>query len=305
MKKFILKGCCFLLPFLIFGIYLEYGLSKYPNSYMTKKNDISQNLQNIEVLILGTSHALNGLNPRFFSQKTFNLANASQSIYYDKALLDLYIDKLPKLKTVILSVSYFSFWYQLEGSTEDWRKYFYYQFFNIPNKSINELESKAWAKTILYSPKKTLDIALQNFKAEENKFYYQGWNGTDTTSMNISISDTKQRIDFHHSIMMEENIRQNTKYIHEITTKLQKNNIRVIIIYMPVYETYYEQMLPKYTNINDNIIRKLTSQYQISYYNYSKNHNYNRLDFHNSDHLSFIGAEKFSKLVDSLIIQTK
>jgi hypothetical protein len=305
MKKFILKCCCFLLPFLIFGTYLEYGLSKYPNSYLVKKDDISQNLQNIEVLILGTSHALNGLNPRFFSQKTFNLANASQSIYYDKALLDLYIDKLPKLKTVILSVSYFSFWYQLESSPEDWRKYFYYQYLNIPNQSINNLEFKAWSSIVLYSPKKTLDIALQNFKVEENKLYYQGWNGTDTAIAEISMSDTKKRIDFHHVLMAEKNIVQNIQYINEIITKLRKKNIDIIIIRMPVYKTYYKQMLPKYSHINDSIIKTLTSQYKVFYYNYSQNHHFNRTDFHDSDHLSFIGAEKFSKVVDSLIIQQK
>ncbi len=305
MKKFIFKSLCFLLPFLIIGVWLEYKFSKYPNIYSIKKEEITVQANDTEILILGPSHTMNALNPAFFSKKTYNFANWSQSLYYDKAILDFYINKLPKLKTVILPISYFSMWYQLEDEADKWRIYFFYKEFNIPNDKIHYLELKAWSKTMLYPQKKALDIVLSNFEHEKEKLYYQGWLGSDTTSYQFDTLNVKTTINRHNKIINEINLKQNITYLEEIITKLQQKNINIILIQTPFSEAYNNARLSKYVIKNDSIIKTITDKYKISYYDYSKLYVNNRLYLSNHDHLSFLGAEKFSRVIDSLVMQQK
>ena len=71
-----------------------------------------------------------GVNPNFFSFYGFNLSNVSQSLYYDTRLTLNYIDKMPKLKVIIMSIGYFSFRYQLSKSSEAWREDYYYTYWD-------------------------------------------------------------------------------------------------------------------------------------------------------------------------------
>jgi hypothetical protein len=123
ISKFSTKLLIFLIPIFIILGFFELGLRGIPNSYNTKRAYYENQLDTIEILVLGSSQALEGINPEFFERKGFNLSNVSQSFYYDSQLTLKYIDQMKRLKCVIITVSYFSLWYQIYDIKESWRDY--------------------------------------------------------------------------------------------------------------------------------------------------------------------------------------
>ncbi len=85
-RKFLIKLFFFLLPLAALFIFLELQVRKIPSSYEAKRNYLENVVESTEVLTLGNSHMLHGVNPEYFSMKGFNLASGFQNYYYDKAL---------------------------------------------------------------------------------------------------------------------------------------------------------------------------------------------------------------------------
>jgi len=131
---------------------MEYGLGKIENSYTLKKEQLESKLDLIEVLVLGSSQAARGIDPFCFTMKGYNVANISQSLYYDTRITLTYLDKMPKLKYVIINISYFSLGYQLKDCSELWRDYFYSQCWNIDYYELEKFDIKRYSKFFLYTP---------------------------------------------------------------------------------------------------------------------------------------------------------
>src|SRR5690606_38546314 len=116
-----------LLPIILVWGATEVFYRSVENNYTYKNERIISEYKEIETLVFGDSHAFFGINPQYFSTKTFNIANVSQSLYFDELLLKKHIDSLPQLKTVILNISFFTLSVVDDSSEDRWRKYFYQQ----------------------------------------------------------------------------------------------------------------------------------------------------------------------------------
>jgi hypothetical protein len=108
MKKFIIYTLWFILPFVIIAIPMEYMLRQIPNDYKYKKNYLDKHSNEIQTLILGTSHAFYGIDPIYFSTNTFNASNVSQSLRFDFEILKKYQNEFANLETIVLAISYHS-----------------------------------------------------------------------------------------------------------------------------------------------------------------------------------------------------
>jgi hypothetical protein len=105
-----------LLPLITcYGI-LEYLTRNLSSGYLSKKIEISQKAGEIELLIVGNSHASMGINPMGLKLKSYNIAYGAQSILYDKEIILQLLPQLKKLKYVILSIDYPSLYW---GFIED------------------------------------------------------------------------------------------------------------------------------------------------------------------------------------------
>jgi len=108
MRILYLKLCVFTLPLLVLAMSVEWLYRALPNIYAEKGAYLEQRSHNTEVLILGNSHTLFGLNPAFFEKSAYNAANLSQSLAYDLFLLEQYGRYLENLQIIIVPISYFS-----------------------------------------------------------------------------------------------------------------------------------------------------------------------------------------------------
>ena len=306
MRKFLLKICYLIFPLLLFLFYLEYNLNKIPNSYNYKRECLETQLDSIEVLVLGSSQATYGINPEYFCLKGFNLSNVSQPLYYDTKLTLKYVDKMPKLKYVIINISYFSFGFQLIDGGEQWRDYFYSQFWDIKYPELNLYDLKQYSKIFLYTPKFAISYFQKGF--HENLAYGYKQNGylvIDTTNNSLNISDSlgHRRVMLHDRSYRENRFKENQNYLELLVRELKKRNINTIIITPPVLSSYYKYVNNAKYKKNINVINSICTKYKCNYYNFFTDSRFIKRDFRDNDHLNFIGATKFSKILNNEVLK--
>ncbi len=302
-KQIVIKLFIFLLPLVIAFGFIEYKLrtKHFVSSYAAKKYYLEKQLDNVETLVVGSSQMFNGIDVGYFNNNAFNIANVSQTLYYDKRLTLQYLPKLPKLKTVIVGVSYFSFFYQLCDTPEDWREEFYADYYSINGCKYKQ---KNWLYLKTYQPKQALSLAFNNFKDESASTILA--NGFQPKFMQKDISDSLglERVKVHN----EENFANRRKEIEtdleDFVQKLTTKNIKVVFVTMPVFTTYSRHCNKNIIEQNTSFVNQLCKKYNCKYLNYFTDERFVKDDFEDNDHLKNNGAKKLSTIInDTLFAQ--
>lgn len=304
MRRFFFKLLLFLLPPLVmFGV-LEYKLARLPNSYTYKKAQIEKKAADIQVLIVGNSHAYYGISPHEWPISGFNLANVSQSLYYDAQLISRYLASLPNLKLVIIPIEYLSFEYEMKNTRFEWRMFFYERYWQIPPLGSSVFDIRHYSLIGIYSPVTVLKFALQRFNVNLTEGITEnGWFKSDSLLPFRSESAALKRIQFHHDNMNKNNISHNSTIIKQLIETLQKRDIGVVLISLPVDISYSSLMLPDKLTIIKQQIDSIAGQYGIKYYDHTNDSRFTLSDFEDYDHLNATGAAKFSKILYQEVVK--
>jgi hypothetical protein len=284
---------------------MEYNLGRIKNSYTFKRECLEKQIDSIEVLVLGSSQIAFGVNPEFFGIKGFNLANVSQTLFYDTRLTLKYADKMPKLRIVIITVSYFSFGEQLYDGLEVWRDYCYSQFWDIDFPEMHKLDLARYSKIFLYTPKVALTYFIQNFHVDLIKeIETNGYFKNDTVLNNLNLSDSlgHVRVKSHDNTYKENRFNENKNDLELLVQELKKRDIVPVIITPPAFSSYYKYADSSKLKRNHEVINEICSKYQCNYFDYFTDKRFVKRDFHDNDHLNFIGAEKFSRIINDEIL---
>ena len=307
MSRLSKKLIYLLLPFLLLALYTEYNLRQVENGYSRKSSDIEQALDSTQVLILGSSHSLFGVDPDQFSQSTFNMAYVSQSLYYDRMILGIYLDRMPALKTVVLPISYFSLDTSIAMSTEKWRCYFYEKYFSLPvegssvQRFTTMFDLKRYSMIALYGIPKSLKHLRNNFRL--NLVSEQQLNGWLKRDLSVPLQDKKgqQAVALHESLMFPGLRPVNMVYLQEMATLLRQRNIRLVLVTLPVHQTYSAHIdIDRYKSMVE-ASNKFCAENGCDYLNLFSDQRFGDADYFDTDHLNSTGARKFSKLLGAQI----
>lgn len=297
IKKFILKITLFIFPLLIFLIYAEIGLSKIPTSYSITKENFQKIEKDIEILVIGPSYSQVGIAPKYFLNYTsYNLSNSSQSMYTSCKLVEKNLEKLKKLKLVILSVDPAMSFQSGKGNLEQWREKFYYHFWDLkpeftkPNYlwkfSIGIYEVKT---ILLYGVKgyyRLIDPYLKNIDS-------LGWKKSFSNNPIFNDKIAREIVN-SHMVGLELNSRKNLRYISTLNNTLKKKKVKLILVQLPLSK-YYLRALPDELIVKNKIeFDSLSYNEHIPYYSFCNDTIYKDVDFRDVNHLNYIGAEKFS-----------
>lgn len=305
--KFLKKVALLIIPFILVLGYIEYKLYQIPNGYNTKRNDLESQKDSINILVLGPSYTLYGVNPEYFDCKGYNLANHSQSLFYDTQITLKYIDQLKNLKCVMVSITNFSFWMQMSDLSEEWRDYFYAYFWNVRYPKINKYDSRLYSLSMLYTVDETFEYLKQNFKIDlSENLHKNGWKRIDTTESNKIINDStgKHEAEYNEKIITKGKGEFNKIYmmLDNFVNECVKRKIEVVFITLPAYQSYYKNVNPENLKKTTNAVMELCNKYNCRYFNYFEDQRFVLKDFKDDDHLNYIGAEKFSKILNEDIV---
>lgn len=295
LRYFILKTCLFCIPVLIGLIILELLVRNIPNEYSYKWEYLDKNKQNIQHLVLGNSHAYYGVNTDLFPN-AFNAANYSQSLKYDEYIFCKFAHEMPKLKTVFITLSYFSLFSQLQEGLESWREKFYIIYWHTNRvKSFVTLEILDGTALAI---KKVIKFFLLQHKIVP----------CSQTGYNLTNHHTK-RSNFwkesgpvaakRHSILIagKKNSEINKDYIQNIVNYCAKNNIQVIIYVSPTWESYRENLDSVQLQKTLSFANELIDFSNVTFLNFLEDNRFVEDDFYDADHLNDIGAEKLTKIL--------
>lgn len=307
MKKvlIVVLGISFCFLFLITSF--EYFLRAIPNDFNTKQFFLNKNRDNIQVLILGSSHAFVGINPNELDQKAFNLAYSSQTLDLDEKLFNRYKNELPQLKTVIIPVSYFSYVLALEDGTSNYKikdYNIYYGLFSHTFQLKNQFE------IFFQSIDKNL-IDLKRFNKSFNgkiTIDSTGFINKRYIKPNLDWEESAIHATNSHSKNMNENLTQkriiqNQKSLENIIAWCQKNQVQVILVSSPTTDAYVQKLDMEQFDHWRKTTKYITDKYSnVIWLNFLENNqSFTKDDFQNADHLSEKGAAKMTRLINQYL----
>lgn len=306
MIKFIKNISLFTAPVLVLLLFTEY-YCRTQTTFGIKKKYLEANIDSVEVLILGSSHAQNGLNPNFIDAKTSNLAFGGQAISIDYYLLDKYIRKMHSLKTVIMDVSPFRFYD--DHNTNNWNGHIYATLYNIDYKitspslkdySLIAADSKFFPSPFInYINPFAIRYKLDRYGFITNDFHDR-FEQLNYDSLKISASYKMQ-----HDFTNKEDFKLNRMYLKKIIELCKNNNADILLLSTPVYKTY-AAAIPETAKME---VKDMITEYKllfgINYADYTEDPLFGIKDFKNDNHLNPAGAEKFTKMINTLLQKKK
>lgn len=303
MKKLLQAILFVAIPFFVL-IPIELMLRALPNDYQYKKEYFEQHSAEIETLILGNSHAYLGFDPKYIDGHAFNACHLSQSLDYDRLIFDQHIKDLTQLKTVVLPISYFSFFHSLNYGETSWflKNYELYLDIDTPNKWYDNFELSHYTFGQNLSKIYHYYIKGNNPRICSDK----GWGTLYATAtpkdLEVSGKGNAQRHTYSDLSLLE----TQTKNLEHIVSICAQKEINVILVTLPGYKTYRENLDKHQLNTTFGQAKKITNQFDnCIYINWLDHPDFIKDDYFDSSHLNKKGAEKLSKLLNSFIIEQR
>lgn len=271
---------------------IEVVLRSFDNDYRNKEAWMQAHAQQVEVLALGSSHGFYGIRPDCFDKKAYNLGFSAQSIKYDQYLFNRYIDRLTNLQVVILPISYFSLFSEMEtaGSWASVKAYHIYMGCDYhPYNPIYQLE--------LINKEKWLGLAKKVGK--EMSFAVAdslGWGyKREWGNQKPNFKQEAMHTVAHHSRSGKASTLANQERLQNIIEACGKRNIQVLLLTTPTHACYYTLLDSAQLAKTQNICQQLDKNFEhVTYLNLLKDSTFTDDDFYDGDHVNRRGAAKLS-----------
>jgi hypothetical protein len=315
MWNIALRLLLFLLPLLAGWAGLEVWMRQVPNSHSIKRENLARVAPDVDTLILGASSAYWDVSPELLPGSAYNLANVAQTPYYDDRLLTRWIDRLPRLHRVIISITYISLDFQLEGTDEEARQYYYNQVWGIaPPGLLNHLDIRMWSAVALQTPAVALDSLRVALLARLHGGPFaaapltpgidaRGWSPQPLGNpADLSAAVIQRKLDYHHSVMHPGNESDNIGALEHMLALLQARHIEVILITPPVWPGYAAGMSPELWGHTQSEIAALCAKYHARYLPFLLSPPFPAAYFLDADHLDRDGAVRFTRLLGATLI---
>lgn len=290
---------------LLEGINRQFVLEK-SESFLNLKMFLEKK-DKIEVIFLGDSHFIDGINADHLGHNAFNLSFRAADYIQSYYILKEYIKDLPALRVVVLPVELHSFTSFRDNNTSEnffWNNFIdYHELQEV--KGIQVLKNSLWQPTVLsdtFGRRFLAKNLVKTFLSKVSKYDIESVTGRkwansvfedETIALKKADSHFKDCDVFDQSLIL---------YFRKILELCHRENILVVTMQMPVtasYLEYAEKYIDKVTIFN-NIIDN--NQY--------KEYIHNNLDFlelyygkddyfrEDSDHLNLKGSKDFIVILD-------
>ncbi len=300
MKYFLKYIAIFLTPIVIIAIGSELLLRKIPNDYQVKKQYLDRNSDKVEVLYLGNSHVLYGINPALSQYNSFNAAYVSQSLYFDEQILKKYNANWKNLKYIVLPIDYFSLYWKLEESVESWRVKNYTMYWDI-HKQFNLSLNFEITTNNLSNNLKRIDEYYRRRISNVNCTQLGYGTNYDSKSPQNQVQSGIEAAK-RHLIIDKSYFNENVEHLKNIISFAQNKELTIILITSPAYKTYYNNIDTAQLNRTLYEVEKIKKNNDnVHYFNFFKDANFLEQDFYDADHLNKMGSQKLTKIMDSII----
>jgi hypothetical protein len=249
---------------------------RFPSEISFKTLDTIQ--QQIDYLIIGSSHAYRNFNPAIFVQNgftCFNIGSSSQTPSNSYALLEQYITKcnsvIYEVYPVTLGIEGTEAFYVLNNDLEN--------FTTLSNMALSINNFRTYNLLSLHY---WLKQSIQKLTVDTARFY----NGYIATFDSVNAS-----INYDSIALNKKMVDTQINYIDKAIKLCKKYNKKFFLVYAPIPS----KLIIKEENYAINKLNKLSNYHGIKFYNWGRNHNLNDSDhFYDDDHLNNAGVNLFN-----------
>ncbi len=97
-------------------------------------------------------------------------------------------------------------------------------------------------------------------------------------------------------------IESNYERVKEIANLCKLHRIQLVLITTPCWYSYYNQLNSQQLEKMNELTIKIQKEFDLPYFDYLKDNRFTAEDFFDSNHLSDVGAVKFTKILESDIL---
>lgn len=306
MRRFLLAMILFMAPLALLGAYVEWKLSRIPNGYTQKREIIANAGVDARVVVLGSPRDLNGISPNEFDCAGVNLAYVSESLFFSTEVMRRQLRTAARLRLVILGLAHFSYEYELGDSPEAWRGFYYHRFLGTHlDGGLTQFDVRNVSLIALYGRRKVLEFAGKGFDVNLGEpFDARGWSpllsAPDDPSNEVK---AQQRADLHASLMKPEHTRENVAAFETMLEDLEKRGVAVALAMSPVSQAYARSINGAGLVRMQAETAALVARHGLLYRDYTSDPRFDTADFFNSDHLTPLGALKYSRILNEEIVR--
>ncbi len=300
MRKFLQKISLLILPFIFLLIFLEILIRYIPNDYKTKRDYLAQHKDSITTLIIGGSNSYGDINPNYLKGNAYNLSHYSQTLEYDYALFNKYIDQLPNLKNLILSISYFTYYREILDFDEPYNSKNYYVYYKINSEIPLKYRFEITSLPFRVNLRRAFNFIIYNKteRTNQNKGFSPYLFHEKDLNFELSGKEAARR----HSRITDRHYKMHLAYLNRIIEECEKRNIQVILVTLPTYKSYRTNLdtmqLKQTFTVTDSIAKKHKN---TIYLNEFSNPEFKKKHFYNADHLNQTGAVIMSKKLNAYL----
>lgn len=306
MKQFLKTIFGFGALLLILCIFIEVALLFRPNVYAYKHQYMEDHLQDIQVLLLGSSHIEEAVKPELVGGGTFNLAISARLKEYDAALAEMYVPRMNNLRVIVMAVDYTNFFFERQIDNP------------LATKAPESLVSTCRCMHTKYMGTRIDPLwywsEILNSKLN---FMSRFWNNNqklqECDSLGyVKLDESLRSSDWEYKALPS--LLDSTKAIDQqayqemfdnyarVARQAQPKRVRLLLVTPPVYQTYQDAINPIVRQDMHDFVERLHEHYPcVEYYDLLYEEGFLPEDYNDSSHLSDKGADKFSRLLSKLI----
>jgi hypothetical protein len=292
-------------PVIIVAFILEGMIVNLPSSYKITGDYLNSEKENINTVVFGSSQIKNSVNPEFLEQEAINLSSSAQHHNTDFKILKDIRSRLPNLKTVVFEVSYSHFEIP-HNSKYYWKnslflKYYKVNTFDRPTNISDKL-------LYVSHPGFFTELLIDYYIRDSVPYAYNKW-GFDNNYFEGKFKKLNYDAKLIDNSFVKINRREdpktfdyNLQYFIDILEYCNKEQLNVVIVSPPTYTNYHTKRNTNILHRRDSVLEVLDNNYENVFLLISeKDPDFLITHFRNENHLNPIGAERFTKKIDSII----
>jgi peptidoglycan/LPS O-acetylase OafA/YrhL len=257
------------------------NLAGLPETFARATGVSDVNMARIDTIVLGTSEALDGVATPNLPGFALNLARDSQDLYYDCAITEKCLDRLPNLKRVVFAVSFFSLRYALsEFPDQAWRETIYYHAWGIESRN----------KT---GPRDYNVLAAAQHKISHHGST-QGWSPQEGVGTPNTLDAEVKNLS---SFIQPQWVQENKERLIKTINLCKARNIEVVIVTIPVPGRFLQRFDPTIVPELTAVLTEVSEQTGVRFLDYTTDPRFDANDYMDAHHLNRQGALKFTAIL--------
>lgn len=266
---------------------------------MYKYNFVKNQGEKIEAIAIGHSQLYDDFKPSSFKLSAFNLSNSAQSYIDDYYILEELLPLLPNLKIVILPIGYIDADNKETCGLSD-RSVYYHEYMNIDYDGMLPFKYRFEC----LDPKMAISkiVSYYIYNSDITRCDSLGQRNTSVLKNREKELGFERLIEGYTRDIYEGFYLTNEYYLEKIIQMLQNRKIETVLVSPPYYWKCVANPNIEQQVFVNNKASELSKQYNVQYINLEDNDEFTYDDFFDESHLSEYGAEKFTQVLNELIV---